>query len=227
MAAGARGVEEALGLVVHETSRFFDEMAPSYDADLVELGWDPIALLRRWPFVVPPGSTVLDVGCGTGALLEHLAGAGRTLVGIDASPGMIARARQRKAVSEAALHVVDADAAWPIFDATIDAAFSLAMLEFVEHLDRALDELQRVLRVGGTALITSEDRIDATGVEREPFEMRYDRFGLWRRTAAEIEECVPPGLDIVRHERTPGYLVEHRGFRCAYHVVELVRNDRV
>lgn len=45
-----------------------------------------------------PGAQVLDIGCGTGlnfALLQQQIGAGGTIVGVDRSPGMLARARRK------------------------------------------------------------------------------------------------------------------------------------
>ncbi|MDF1562862.1 MAG: class I SAM-dependent methyltransferase [Deltaproteobacteria bacterium] len=44
---------------------------------------------------VEPGQVLLDVGCGTGALLRKLAPAARSVEGVDLSPAMIAHARKR------------------------------------------------------------------------------------------------------------------------------------
>lgn len=206
-----------------ETARFFDEMAPRYDSDLVDLGWDPIALVDSWPFVVPPASSVLDAGFGTGALLEHFAGADRALSGFDLSPQMVRIARRRRAIRGADLRVAGAGEEWPFEDAAFDRVFAIAMLEFVEHLDRALDELARVLRPGGRALVTVEDRTDMGGIEREAHELRYGRFSLWRRDAEELEMSIPPSLRVVRTERRPAYTVLERAFTCAYWVAELER----
>ncbi|MFT4702575.1 MAG: ubiquinone/menaquinone biosynthesis C-methylase UbiE [Bradymonadia bacterium] len=207
-----------------ETARFFDEMAPRYDADLVDLGWDPIALVQDWGIVAPPGSTVLDAGCGTGAVLQHSRGAGRQLIGFDHSEGMVNQAR-RRGLSDARLDVMSASATWPADDDSVDVAFALAMLEFVERLDLALDELGRVLRPGGRALVTVEDRHDWGGIEREAHERRYGEFSLWRRSREEVELCLPPGLEVVREDRVKGYLVLERGFTCAYWVLELRRAE--
>jgi len=44
---------------------------------------------------LPPGSTVLDLGCGTGQpIAAYFADAGFRIVGVDQSPAMLARARQ-------------------------------------------------------------------------------------------------------------------------------------
>lgn len=53
---------------------------------------------------------VLDVGCGTGENALHLAALGRRVLGVDASPTAIARAREKAAARglEAAFQVADA-----------------------------------------------------------------------------------------------------------------------
>jgi len=50
--------------------------------------------LRRW-LRVPPGTRVLDVGCGVGRWSGLLAARGASVTGIDVSPTMIAEARRR------------------------------------------------------------------------------------------------------------------------------------
>ena len=205
-----------------ETAEFFDEMAPRYDSDLIELGWDPCAMVRGWPFVVPPGSDVLDAGCGTGALLEEFSGAARALSGFDLAPQMVARARRRSALRGAELRVSSVASHWPFSDDAFDRVISLAMLEFVEELDAALSELARVLRPGGRALVSVEDVRDAGGLERELHERRYGCLDLWRRSRAEFIASVPPDLEVFRVERVNAYTVLERGFTCAYHVAELI-----
>ena len=208
-------------LVSDETAEFFDEMAPHYDRDVVELGWDPVRVLQDWPFVVDAGRSVLDAGCGTGAVLASLSGANRSLAGFDLSERMVRAAIRRRSLKGAELRVASASEAWPFEDGRFDAVVCLAMLEFMPELDFALDELSRVLARGGRALVSVEDLIDLGGISREPVERRYDRLNLYRRTRAELELCVPPGLDIVRVERVHGYTVLERAFTCAYWVAEL------
>jgi ubiquinone/menaquinone biosynthesis C-methylase UbiE len=207
------------------TSRFFDGLAPSYDQDVVAVGWDPIALLQEWPLIVPPGSMVLDVGCGTGAVLDWLAGADRQLVGMDWSSQMIQRCRRRGSLRESEFHVQSAASAWPIPDESVDVTVALAMLEFVPDLDFVFDELVRVLRPWGKALVTVEDVADWAGQPHPKHELRYGEFPLWRRSLEDIELTIPPGLDVARVERRAGYTVLEEGFTCAYWVLELRRND--
>lgn len=211
---------------MQSTREFFDEMALTYDRDLLAVGWDPLALIRRWPLVLNPGERLLDVGCGTGAVLELFVGADRELAGMDLSPEMLRLARKkRRGLREARLEAASAEGPWPFEDQSFDAVVALAMLEFVPELDEALDELWRVLRPGGTALVSVEDRVDWDGTQRPETELRYGGFPLWRRSWDDVRLCIPPGLDVVRRERAPGYTVLEEGFTTAYWIVELRRND--
>lgn len=79
-------------------STIWDEAADEFDdqpdhglrAPRVRAAW--AACLARW---IPPGSDVLDVGCGTGSLTALLLEAGHRVTGIDSSPRMIAKARAK------------------------------------------------------------------------------------------------------------------------------------
>jgi SAM-dependent methyltransferase len=79
-------------------ARAFDTVAPVYDT---EFGRNPIGLYfrhvvqERLRLLFPRGARVLDLGCGTGEDALHLASLGVEVHGIDVSPAMIARARQK------------------------------------------------------------------------------------------------------------------------------------
>jgi demethylmenaquinone methyltransferase/2-methoxy-6-polyprenyl-1,4-benzoquinol methylase len=94
---------------------------------------------------------VLDACCGTGdlAIAARAAGAGR-VVGLDFSGAMLERAR-RKAPE---LEWVQGDLlALPFEDASFDAATVGFGIRNVDSLERALDELHRVLRPGSRLAI--------------------------------------------------------------------------
>src|SRR5690606_1446995 len=87
----------------------FDALAPTYDADF---GAGDIggrlrrAVWRRVDAAFPRDCRVLDLGCGTGEDAVHLAGGGRRVVAIDASPAMVAQARA-KAIARGVADRVD------------------------------------------------------------------------------------------------------------------------
>jgi demethylmenaquinone methyltransferase/2-methoxy-6-polyprenyl-1,4-benzoquinol methylase len=130
----------------------FDRIAPVYDAmnRTMTAGLD-----RRWrrvtaEAVVRPSDAVLDACCGTGDLAIACARAGGRVTGLDFSEPMLERAR-RKAPE---LEWVTGDLlALPFADGSFDAATVGFGVRNVEDLELALDELRRVLRVGGRVAI--------------------------------------------------------------------------
>lgn len=103
---------------------------------------------------LPTGGRVVDVGCGTGLLLERLlAGhSGAEAWGVDLSPEMLTQARARLG-RRARLLLGDASAL-PLPDQCFDAAASSSALHHWSDPERALREIARVLRPGGQLVLT-------------------------------------------------------------------------
>ncbi len=90
-----------------------------------------------------PGERILDLGCGDGALTQELVGLGCTVVGVDASPAMVAAARAR------GLDVRLMDGHALNFSEEFDAVFSNAALHWMTRPDDVLRGVWRALRPGG------------------------------------------------------------------------------
>jgi ubiquinone/menaquinone biosynthesis C-methylase UbiE len=111
---------------------------------------------RRWQDTVLPFTKgrVLEVGCGTGLLLQRLADRGNA-VGVDLSGGMLSKATARLG-ARATGNVVRADAQrLPFKDGSFDSAVSTFALTAVPDLDAALAEMARVIRDGGSLAVVS------------------------------------------------------------------------
>ncbi len=103
---------------------------------------------------VPSPGRVLDVGCGTGSLLEELATtSGLELAGLDASAVYVRAASERFAGCGIPVQVGDA-CAMPFGDASFDAAVSQLVLQFVPEAVVAAAEMRRVVRPGGIVAAT-------------------------------------------------------------------------
>lgn len=100
-------------------------------------------MLAGWP---RRGHKLLDVGCGTGLLMDNLYQMGFDVTGIDSSPEMVMAARQRLA-NRAELHLGDGELT-PFNDNEFDYAFLWAVLEFTDDPLAMLKEAARVAEKG-------------------------------------------------------------------------------
>ena len=107
----------------------------------------------------PPGGVVLDAPCGTGKYFPLVAAAGRRVVGIDQSAGMLAEARA-KGIAESLEHV-------GLQELTLSCAFDAVMtIDAMENVPPedwpiVLANLQRAVRPGGHIYLTVEEGHEA------------------------------------------------------------------
>ena len=100
---------------------------------------------------VPPGSTLLDVACGSGQLALLAVRDGVDAIGIDVAENVIARANARAAAERlrACFQVADAEEL-PFHDGSFDFVVSLFGAMFAPRPYRVASELVRVCAPGGT-----------------------------------------------------------------------------
>jgi len=138
-----------------EVEAMFDRIAPRYDRvnRVMSLGLD-----QRWrrhtvqSLGLAPGSTVLDLACGTGDLCNAVTDAGQIAIGVDLSAGMLAAA-------QTGAPLVRGDAlALPTPAGAVDGVVSGFGLRNFVDLQTFFVECARVLRPGGrlAALETAE-----------------------------------------------------------------------
>lgn len=93
------------------------------------------------------GKSILEVGCGTGLVLERIAQFASHAEGVDLSPQMLKQARNR------GLQVQEAEAnRLPFANSQFDVVCSFKVLAHIQDLDSALSEMIRVVRPGGYVL---------------------------------------------------------------------------
>jgi ubiquinone/menaquinone biosynthesis C-methylase UbiE len=146
--AGPLGLQ--MNVTTEDVASGYARWASTYDVlpnPLVRLE-EPVvrAIVDR----APPGDA-LDAACGTGRHAAHLRARGHRVVGVDASPAMLARARAR---------VPDGDfrqgelTALPLADASVDFAVCALALTHLRDLVPPVRELARVLRRGGRLVVS-------------------------------------------------------------------------
>jgi trans-aconitate methyltransferase len=94
---------------------------------------------------VKPGERILDLGCGTGHLTKQIQEQGAEVIGIDASPEMIEKARE----SYADIPFEVADARNFHFDEPFDAVFTNATLHWIHDTHGVIKSVYNVLKPGG------------------------------------------------------------------------------
>ncbi len=153
----------------------------------------------------PPG-VALDAGCGTGRHTEYLRDRGHRVIGIDASPEMLEKARVR--VPEADLRIGDLQAL-PVESASVDLVVCALALTHSSDIEPSIVELARVLRSGGRLILSdlhpSMTLLGGTGLfiradgsvgNVESFHHPHGRYlAAFRKAGLEVLECVEPCLE--------------------------------
>jgi ubiquinone/menaquinone biosynthesis C-methylase UbiE len=142
---------------------------------------------------------VLEVGCGTGLVLERIRRFARSAQGVDLSPGMLEHARAR------GLEVrLGSASELPFADASFDVSCSFKVLAHVQPIELALREMARVVRPGGHILAEFYNpwsfralfkrigpaRSVARGVRESQVFTRYD-------SPRDVRALIPPGCRLI------------------------------
>ena len=142
-----------------------DAVRADYDADAATYDDAPYPTTSHTAFIdrlvgtCPPGGLVLDAPCGTGQYFARIRDAGRRVVGIDQSAGMLAQARRRglaERLEQVGLQEMT-------FDAEFDGAMTVDAMENVppEDWPLVIGNLRRAVKPGGHLYLTVEEISDA------------------------------------------------------------------
>jgi SAM-dependent methyltransferase len=146
--AHAEGVTAEPGTI--SAADVYQDWAPHYDApgnQMIDLE-QPV--VRRILDSLPVG-TALDAACGTGRHTAYLHELGHQVIGVDTSPAMLARARER--LPEVCFHEADLKRL-PLPDNAVDTVVCALALTHVPELAPVLAEFARVLRPGGHLVVS-------------------------------------------------------------------------
>jgi acetyltransferase-like isoleucine patch superfamily enzyme len=110
---------------------------------------------------IDPGDYVLDVGCGEGFITSMIAERCKRIIGVDYSENAVNTARNNSPTLEYA-HMSATDL--PFDDGTFDKVTCLELIEHVTILQarRAIDEIYRILKPGGSIIGSTPIRMTET-----------------------------------------------------------------
>jgi ubiquinone biosynthesis O-methyltransferase len=167
-----------------------------------------------------PQEVILDGGCGNARDLIQLAPHGCKCLGIDFSPNMIEEAKKELATRNIQRVEVEVGDLTNLrfSDQTFDKVFASEVLEHVPDYRKAVSEMARVLKPGGTLVVTTPNRHSLYGFDRYIICQRIlrlkhrhpsDEWKTFKELASALENN---GLEIVRSAGVcyiPGFLVPY------------------
>ena len=130
--------------------------------------------LVRAALAAARGERILDVGCGPGFYCAELlqeVGPDGSVVGLDSSPHMLDLAARRcEGLGNVEFHQADATSL-PVGDQSVDGALCVKVLEYVQDVAAALDELYRALRPEGRVVLWDIDWATVSWNSADPMRM--------------------------------------------------------
>jgi DNA-binding transcriptional ArsR family regulator len=137
------------------TTNFFDTLAGDWNAIGVDFETGQARLQVAANFL-SPALTIADLGCGTGYVAQAFLGLVQRVICVDSSTGMLEEARKRlentRGCTAVEYRLGELDAL-PIDDQQVDGAVCAMVLHHLEHAQRPLEEMFRICRPGGTAVL--------------------------------------------------------------------------
>ena len=195
------------------TREGYDSWAPLYDEQPNQLLEIEQPIVREILDTLPIG-VALDAACGTGRHAAYLASLGHTVIGVDSSPGMLARAREKVPQGEfheAGLHQL------PLEDDSVDLIVCAIALVHLADIEGPFREFARVLRSGGHLVVSNQsgligDIILPVLIEGPAGELGY--LPVYPRLASDyLAAALPLGFQVLRCEepRVPSPILDDEG----------------
>jgi ubiquinone/menaquinone biosynthesis C-methylase UbiE len=194
--------------------RYWDKQAPSYDRGMSFADRRLFGDTRAWVCGRAAGD-VLEVAIGTGLNLPHYPD-DVALTGVEWSPAMLERARQRAEALGRTVDLRRGDAQNLDFpDSTFDTVVCTFSLCAIPDDEKAVREMARVLRPGGLLLLA--DHVEASNVLVRGVQRLVELVSIpvggehWRRRP--FRQVAALGLAIEAHDRFKLGIVERLAAR--------------
>jgi len=181
---------------------FFDEQSSSYRKEYERETTDGFSFRMRREKVlglIPQdgkGKKILDIACGPGIMISGLRKLGYSVTAVDAAPEMVARAKEEHASgNDLTIEVGDVYALkYP--DASFDVVTAMGLVEYLADEPKAYKEMTRVLKPGGTLIVS--------------YPYRWSPWRVWGRIVMAITWVLRKLRNILM--RTRGHYVTHREY---------------
>ncbi|MBQ9973456.1 MAG: class I SAM-dependent methyltransferase [Oscillospiraceae bacterium] len=190
----------------------YDFLADRYDALTYDVDYPGLADYLQGHFKRRglPGSTVLDLACGTGTLTFELARRGYEMIGVDLSPDMLAQAAE-KSVPD---HVIppmflcqsmDKLDLYGTIDACVCCLDSVNYVTDPKKLRRAFERVHLFLMPGGLFIFDINTPAKLRGLDGEVFlDETEDTYCVWRAEYSHRRRICSYYMDIFARDEQTG-----------------------
>lgn len=184
-----------------QASDYFDARADQWDAIRgLHIAEPTVERAIEDLFGDAPLGTLVDIGTGTGRMLELLGERAQHAIGVDRSPEMLRLARAKLADGPVVADLRQGDMdALPLPDASADCVILHHLLHFAHAPQRTLGEAARLLRPGGRLLV-----VDFAAHTHEPLRTEHAHVRLGFDDAQMERWYAEAGLTMAARQSLPG-----------------------
>lgn len=188
-----------------KTRQFFNSIADNWDELNKEVLGDfslPEYVQKQVPLDCP---VAVDLGCGTGEVLDHLLSVSQNVIGVDGSPRMLELARRRfsaspQKIKQLSLRIGELDHL-PLRDEEANFACINLVLHHLSEPQIALNEITRILAPNGCLLIC-----DFKQHKEEAMRKTYGDRWLGFSDATIHDLIHKAGLTLTHHTEKPVHM---------------------
>ena len=187
---------------MNDIREYFDNVADKWDEMRQQFFGEGVRRAAVAAAGAGPGTTVIDVGTGTGFLAEAAIDAGATVIGIDLSEGMLEQVSTRLRGKPFAARQSDGSTL-PLNGSEADAVIANMFLHHAEDPPEAIRQMAAALKPGGRLVITDADTHEHEwlrteqhdrwlGFAREDIARWFREAGLEQVTVGDTQEICSP-----------------------------------
>lgn len=179
---------------VTKIKKYYDDFGSWYDDDRFSKYFSVVneletELINKYA----QDKEALEIGCGTGIILNEVNKSARKAMGVDLSDGMLEQARKK------GLDVQQASATkLPFEDSVFDTVYSFKVLPHIPDIKEAVMEITRVVRDDGTLVLEFYNPFSIKYLTNRMSSFFGKKVYIRYDTVSRIKQYMPAGWRIVR-----------------------------
>jgi ubiquinone/menaquinone biosynthesis C-methylase UbiE len=170
------------GMVDMDSKEYFDGVSEQWDAMRSSFFSDNVRDVVMTTVHIDTGKVAADLGAGTGFITRGLIGSGLRVIAVDRSQAMIDEMKKKFGDRSEIEYRIAGPGRLPIADEEVDYVFANMFLHHVEDPGESIKEMARILKPGGSVIVSDLDRHDHEFLRKEQKDrwLGFDRKDIER-----------------------------------------------